>query len=483
MAQKEVLLIMSTKKMKVLVIALVIMLIVAICAYIAVDTLKSREEQAALEEQKSLSLFSFDADSIDKVEISLPEGNFTIENTAEGWAITETDYEYTIALNAYYINTICSYMSDLTALKKLSISTDELSGYGLDTPQKLTCRQGSEDYTIYLGNPSATEEYYYIMLPDDPVVYAIDFTEGQIMKGGLSYLKDPYMITWMDVNISYVRLTNKNNTIFEIEKDDSGKWQMEAPLKHSPLNAANINSMLTAVTRLQIEKFVKMAESPQDLIDYHLDAPAYQFALKTDSGETMTIDFADFDQNDGSAYLVYEESGQIASMTISSVSFLQTQASEIMTDKIYSPEITEVSALDVTVDDIHFTMNMNHEESKAYFQSDALADQIEISGNEDEIQKTYNQLYLSAANLTYDSLDLDSESDQEAEPSVIFHYTLTDGTETELTLIPTDDTYYQAFLDGEYTGKIVRRRALSGNAGVLTYYEKLLDLFELYSEE
>ncbi|MBR1528922.1 MAG: DUF4340 domain-containing protein [Oscillospiraceae bacterium] len=474
---------MSTKKMKALVIALVVMLIIAVCGYIAVDTLKSREEQAALEEQKSLSLFDFNSDSIDKVEISIPEGNFTIEDTADGWAITDTDYQYDISLNAYYINTICSYMSDLTALKKLSISTDELSGYGLDTPQKLTCRQGSEEYTIYMGNPSATEEYYYIMLPDDSTVYAIDFTKGQILKGGLDYLKDPYMITWMDVNISYIRLTNKNNTVFEIEKDDSGKWQMEEPLKHSPLNAANINSMLTSVTRLQIERFIKMAESPQDLVDYHLDNPAYQFALKTDSGETMTIDFAAFDKSDTSAYLVYEESGQIASMTVNSVSFLQTQASEIMTDKIYSPEIAEVSVLDVTVDDLHFTMNMNHEESKAYFQSDDTADEIEISGNTDEIQKNYNQLFLSVSNLTYDSLDVDAEIDQTAEPSVIFHYTLTDGTETELTLVPVDDTYYQAFLDGEYTGKIVRRRALSGTSGVLTYHEKMIDLLEMNSEK
>ena len=85
MAQEEVLLIMSTKKMKALIIGLVVMLIVAVCAYIAVDTLKSREEQAALDEINSLQLFDFDTDSIDKVEIEIPEGHFTVENSADGY--------------------------------------------------------------------------------------------------------------------------------------------------------------------------------------------------------------------------------------------------------------------------------------------------------------------------------------------------------------------------------------------------------------
>ncbi|MBR0485203.1 MAG: DUF4340 domain-containing protein [Oscillospiraceae bacterium] len=472
---------MSTKKLKAFIIALVVLLLAGTGAYIAVDTLKSREEQAVLEEAKSLQLFDFDEDSIDKVEIQVPDYHFTVENTADGWTITDTNYEHELALNTYYINTLCSYMSDLTALKKLNVSTEELAGYGFETYYPLTCYSGSTAYTIYIGNPSATEEYFYIMRPDDSTVYAIDFNEGEVLKGGLSYLKDPYMISWMDVNINYVRLDHKGEISFEIEKDDSNRWQMLAPMKHAPLNSANINSMLTTVTRLQIESFITMAESPQDLIDYHLDTPAYQFTLKTDSGETMTIDFADFTKDDSSAYLIYEETGQIASMDIGSVSFLQTEAVALMTDKIYSPDISEVSALDVTVDDTRFSMKMDWDNSQAFF-IPADAEEVEISGNTDELQKTFRELFQTVSNLTYDSLDIDADIDETAEPSVIFHYTLTDGTETEITLVPVDDTFYQSFIDGEYTGKIVRRRALSGTAGVLTYHEKLTDLLQMASD-
>ena len=83
---------MSTKKIRILIFVLIGLLITGICGYIAVDTLKSREEQAALEEANSLTLFNFDENSIDKVDLQFPEGNFTVENTADGWTITETDY-------------------------------------------------------------------------------------------------------------------------------------------------------------------------------------------------------------------------------------------------------------------------------------------------------------------------------------------------------------------------------------------------------
>lgn len=472
---------MSTKKIRILIFVLIGLLIAGTCGYIAVDTLKSREEQAAIEEANSLTLFDFDENSIDKVDLQFPEGNFTVENTADGWTITETDYSYPITLNAFYINTICNYMSTLTAMKKLDITPEELSAYGLDSPQKLTCSQGSTEYTLYIGNASATQEYYYVMLPDNSIVYAIDFDKGEIMKGGLSYLKDPYMISWMDVNINYVRLEQKDKISFEIEKDEQNRWQMAAPLKDAPLNSANINSMLTSLTRLQIDTFVKMVENPEDLTEYHLNDPAYQLALKTENGEAMTIDFAKFSKEDTSVYLVYEETGQIAQMSVNSVSFLQTQASELMTDKIYSPDISEVSELEVQADDLHFILKTDLANNKAFFCPDD-AEQTEINGNTDEVQKAFNELFQSVSNLTYDSLELDAEIDETIQPTVIFHYTLTDGSEMELSLVPIDDTFYQAFLNGEYTGKIVRRRALSGNAGVLTYYEKLTDAIALSSE-
>ncbi|MDE5736946.1 MAG: DUF4340 domain-containing protein [Oscillospiraceae bacterium] len=466
---------MSTKKIRILIIALLIAVAMSIAAYIAVDKMKTNEENQAREEALSLSLFSFDSNDINKVEIQNADGYFKIEPVDTSWGVTETDYQYDFELNAYYINSICSYMSDLTALKKLSVPAENLNNYGFADPVVLTCYDSTNTaYTLYIGDATATEEYYYAMLPDDATVYELDFNTADVLHGGMAYLKSPYMLKYYDVNISDVILEHDSEIIFDIS-NTSGAWEMRKPINNAQVNSANINSFLTSLSRLEIESFVSMVEDGSDLIKYHLDNPAYTLTVKTKDDEITTIDFAEFDKNDGSVYLVYEETGQIATMTINSVNFLQTQPSELLTDKVYSPSFTDVNQLEVQVDDLLFTMTMNHEEN-TYF-----LDDIQISEQNSDIQNLFRSLFQTVSNMTYDSLDLEtdiSDIKSDTEPTVIFKYTMLDNTEQEISLIPINDTYYQAFINGEYSHKIVRRRALSNNTGVLTYYEKITDALE-----
>lgn len=464
---------MSTKKIRILIIALLVAVAMAVTAYVAVDKMKTNEENQAREEALSLNLFSFDSNNINKVEIQNPDGTFTIETADSSWAVTETDYAYDFELNAYYINSVCSYMSNLTALKKLSVPAEDLNQYGLAEPVTITCYDAANTaYTLYIGDASATEEYYYAMLPDDTTVYEIDFNKGDVLRGGMAYLKDPYMLSYYDVNITEVTLEHNDETIFDISRKD-GTWEMLAPLEDAQVHSANVNSFLTSLTRLQIESFVAMVEDSTDLLEYHLDNPAYQLTVKTKDDEVTTIDFAEFDKNDGSVYLVYEETGQIATMAVNNVSFLQTQASELLSDKIFSPNYNDVSQLEVQVDDLNFTMTMNHEENNY------LLDTINISEQDSNIQNLFQSLFQTVSNISYESLDLESDTDSstepDTEPTIIFRYTMLDGTEQEVSFVPVDETYYQAFINGSYSHKIIRRRALSSSTGVLTYYEKLTD--------
>ncbi|MDE6657166.1 MAG: DUF4340 domain-containing protein, partial [Oscillospiraceae bacterium] len=378
---------MSIKKIRILIIILLVIVAMSITAYMAVDKMKTNEENQAREEALSLNLFSFDYNDINKVEIQNADGYFKIETVDTSWGVTDTDYKYEFELNAYYINSICSYMSNLTALKKLSVPAESLNNYGFAEPVILTCYDSTNTaYTLYIGDATATEEYYYAMLPDDSTVYEIEFNKGDVLHGGMAYLKSPYMLKYYDVNISDVILEHDSETIFNIS-NASGAWEMLKPLDNAQVNSANINSFLTTLSRLEIESFVTMVEDSSDLIKYHLDNPAYRLTVKTKDNETTTIDFADFDKNDGSVYLVYEETGQIATMTINSLSFLQTQPSELLSDKVYSPNFTDISKLEIQVDDLEFTMTMNHEES-SYF-----LDDINISEQNSDIQALFQSLF------------------------------------------------------------------------------------------
>lgn len=479
---------MSIKKIRALMIALVVLAALSITAYVAVDKIKTNEENQELQEAQSLNLFSFDSNAINKVQIQNPDGDFTIQTTSTSWEITESSYAYDFTLNAYYINSICSYMSDLTALKKLDVPAEDLPNYGLSDPVTVTCCDTDNvAYTIYIGNAAATQEYYYAMLPDDPLVYEIDFTEGDVLRGGMAYLRSHTLLDCSDVDITAVKFEQHSaGVVFDLLREES-TWEMLEPLPDAQVHAANINSYLTAVTRTEVENFVKVVENANDLIEYHLDNPAYTLTVKTSSGETITVDFAPFDSTEKDIYLVIEESGQIATLSANNAGFLQTQTAELLSDKVFSPAFEDVSRLDVQVDDLQFSMLMDHE-TESYLLND-----LDLSGQEQSVLNLYQSLFKTVSNISYDSLDLENpDTDANPDPAsdsddpdtvpdsasastVRFTYTMLDGTVQEVSLIPMDDTYYLAYINDEYSHKIVRRRALSGNTGVLTYYEKMTD--------
>ncbi|MDE5768036.1 MAG: DUF4340 domain-containing protein [Oscillospiraceae bacterium] len=463
---------MSIKKIRALIIALVVLAALSITAYLAVDKIKTNEENQELLEAQSLNLFSFDSNAVNQVQIQNQDGNFTIRTTSTSWEITESDYAQDFTLNAYYINSICSYMSDLTALKKLDIPAEELSNYGFSDPVTVTCLDTSNTaYTIYIGNPAATQEYYYAMRPDDPVVYEIDFTKGDVLRGGMTYLRSHKLLDCSDVEITSVKLERDSDVVFDFLREEN-TWKMLEPLPDAQVHSANINSYLTSVTRTEVENFIKVVENTNDLVEYHLDNPAFTLTVKTNAGETITIDFAPFDSNDKSVYLVIEESGQIAALSVNNTGFLQTQPAELLSDKVFSPNFEDVSRLDIQVDDLAFSMTMDHE-AKSYLLND-----LDLSEQEPSILNLYQSLFKTVSNISYDSLDLensDSETDPTQDPTVFFTYTMLDESVQKVSLIPMDDTYYQVYINDEYSHKIVRRRSLSGSTGVLTYYEKMTD--------
>ena len=81
---------MSMKKMITAILVMAVVLVGVIVGYIVTDRRKQADEQKAAEEEASLTLFDFDADSITSVDIQNPDGHFHVEKQS-GWVLTDTD--------------------------------------------------------------------------------------------------------------------------------------------------------------------------------------------------------------------------------------------------------------------------------------------------------------------------------------------------------------------------------------------------------
>ena len=462
---------MSSRKMRSAVIVMVILLIAGIGGYFLIDRAMTAKEQEAAEEAASLKLMSFDSDTITRVDYTIPEGYFRMENTAGQWELVETDYPHSFTLNTDFLITSVIYMSDLEAVKKIDADPDALDKYGLADPIVLTCTGAGGSYTLNIGKLSSTKEYYYVQLPGDQTVYGIDTEYGDVLSGGTSYLKSAYMIDSYDVDIDSVLLERRGDTVFSLEKRDYN-WQMLAPLHEASVNNASVSTMLTALTRVEVERFVTETEDPAELAQYGLDKPAFRLSVHDTLDKTTVIEVAEYKEGDTEVYIYFPSNGQVATLTASAAAFVQAPTASVLIEEILPISMEDTAELQAKVDDIAYTISIDHA-ALSYSFNDTPID----TGNS-TIMSNLQYLFQASSQIAFEDMELDAAPETSEEAPVSFRYGLSDGTVRTLALYPKDDVTYYAFVDGTYTGMTVRRRALSGDTGVLHFYEKLTDAIE-----
>lgn len=460
---------MSSKTMKRFILILVVLLLCALGGYLIADTVMKQKEKAIAEEQASLHLFHFDPNAVESVTLDGKDGFFRFTFQDADWKITETDYTRDITINPAYLSTVCSYMSELTALTKFESSPEKLADYGLDDPVTLTCHIGDTEHTLYIGNPTPTNEYFYAKLPDNETVFGLDFTHGSILYGDILMIKSSWMLNYFENEICEIRLERDKKLVYDLKRDTL--WTMLAPIEGGNIDSAMVDSMLTNLVRFELDSYVDIRNENHDLSKYGLDDIYATLRVNDINGKETIIDFAHSDPNNGVVYLYYRNENEIATITQNQSNFLNTQLKELMRDEVMKMDYYTTASVDAVVDDIAFRMEMDEANGIRTL------DGVDITALGAEAITTFRALYDTMSNLAFEDLLPDEQVDVTAEPAATFRYTMQDGTVSELALIPADDeelTYY-ALIDGEYSGMTVRRRELSGTSGVLTFHERMMD--------
>ena len=461
---------MSSKKMLAVLGSMIVLLGLAVGGYALVDHKKTQEEQNVQEEAEALKLFTFDPNAINAISITNPDGHFETAYADGVWTLTSTDYPETFPLNSFYFNSVASAMSKLTALQKYD--GKNLADYGLDTPVTVTCTANTgESYTLLVGKPSATKEYYYVTTPGSSSVYGIKYDTGAAFDGGISYLHDSYVIHVRDADICTFSLERFGETAYDLYTDDRGQWQLKAPVTGVSINTVQVSTILTDLVRLEYDSFLTITKDKQELAKYGLDKPVYFLTVGTNT-KSVTIQFPDYDPNDGIVYCYEPESGTVGTISSRETAYLTGSWRQLLDETVLRVPYASASALDVTVDGKHFTLSMDHENERTKL------DDIDISALDSETNKLFEYLYASVSEITQEEVREDPALPENPVPACTFRYTLTDGTERLLELVPIDDVTYWGYVDGRCVGQVIRRNALSGSSGVLTFLEKMTDALE-----
>ena len=362
-------------------------------------------------------------------------------------------------------------MSELTALQKFG-DADDLAVYGLDNPTVITCHSNLADsYTLFIGKPSATKEYYYVTVAGSNVVHGIKYDTGAALSGGISYLHDPYVLHVRDADICKFSLERFGETAYDLHTDDKGQWQLTAPETGVNINTVQVSMILTDLVQLQYESFITITKDKSVLAQYGLDKPEYFLTVGTDT-QSVTFQFPDYDKNDSVVYVYEPESGTVGTINARQTAYLTGSWRQLLDETVLRIPYADASALDVTIDGMHFTLSIDHENSRTKL------DDIDITALDSETNKIFEYLYASVSEISHEEVRENPDLPEHPVPACSFRYTLNDGSERLLELVPIDDLTYWAYVDGKCVGQTVRRNSLSGSSGVLSFLEKLTDALE-----
>lgn len=466
-----------------IILGLILVLLVGICfgTYFFIDAYQTKKAQEEQAEQESYVITNFTSSNVVKLDMKTPDLDYVIElDDNSDWIVTNQE---NVNISTYYINTIISYGCSLTATKDLGACDQEtLEKYELDDPVTLTfyVNESSDDeeenlvpYTIYLGKTTATNENFYCMKEGSDHVYLIDATTAGYLYVNEDNLRYRYILEDQYADVTEYSLQHDGEYVFDMVLDEAeGIWNLTQPvITPVGLDGSEIEDTLSTVRTMEVDEF------DDSLTEADFTDPAYVLTIKQ-GDTTTTIYFEDYDPTVSSyvkAYNVETQTGWI--FDSSYLSPLQSDLDSYLLHTIYDPNITDVASVSFQYEGSYNDKTVS---DSVQFDTDYENDTYAVNGKtlDSDTVEYLSDFFEGITSLPYETLDTETEDVSMGTPTCTITYTLNDGTENTVQLVPKDDTTYWAYLNGEFTHAIVRQKQFSNNNKILSQYDALMDAIQ-----
>lgn len=452
------------KRIRITLITMVVLIAAAIGIYLIVNGIAEKNKKKAAEEASKLVIFDFDANASTNLKIHNESGDYEMAyNQSEGWKMTsEVDFE----ANSSTASSICAYMASLTAQK--IIEDTDTDKFGFSDPSIVTVTSNGKDYTLKVGDPTPTNESYYVMKEGSDNIYLIEYMSGVILSATKNSLKNTYMADFLSTEVEHFALwkggESDENILFSMNIKDDKTWYMEKPYKDDSVYTSDVDTFINDCIRDTIYTFGPEHCPESDYEKYGFDDPQYVFEI-SGKGKYVKVIFGDLLNDDAEMYALLAETGQVVTFQTNAVETLKYDTSDMMSNNIYKKEIDKIKSISVSMPE--HTAEVEIDSANGKYKIDG----VEIDNNNEEIYKAYFNFLTSVNSAYFESVDRSAKPSGESEVTV--KYALTDGTETTIEYIPIpggDSNTYWAMMNGEYTGFIVRKKIV---ANISKTYEAL----------
>ncbi|MDD7184516.1 MAG: DUF4340 domain-containing protein [Oscillospiraceae bacterium] len=457
--------------MKKIIIAVAVLAVLgggSLGAYFAVKSSQDEKQHIESELANENVLFNFNSDDVTEVDFDCPDGEFIAVLNNGNWQFSNTDE---ISPNQEYITNVVTYMCDLSAEKNFGKAEDaDLAKYGLDSPITITCRTPEKDYTIYMGNPTPTNEAFYCMAEGKDKIYSIDYSYGSVLYANKELLKTKYLTGYSDSEITGFELIRNGESIYKTSLDSDNIWHFDGEYSYLQLDSTKISSMISVLTRLKAEKFIE--SNLTDYSKYGFDKPYAQMKISGTDGKTHSLLFSKYGDDPNYIYILIEESGQVSTYYTSDVYYIENTVNDVAVTQIYSTYMSTVNTLDINYkgEEIHFELDSENSKYKVNGE--------DISDYGEEVLTNLYTMYNALSNIGFSGIEKDAKVS--GEPEITVEYHLDDDINTVMEFIPKDETSYYLKINGEYTGFTISKPAVEGDYSFIYWYRKLMTAIEEY---
>lgn len=457
--------------MKKVIISVVALLIVAggsFGAFLAVKNKSDKETKQQASELADNVLFSFDDESIKEINFECPDGQYkAVVNDDGDWKLESGEF----ALDQTYIDALLTLVSDFTAETNYGeADSSKKSMYGLENPSEtITLSDGTNNYKIYVGNISPTNDYYYIMVEGKDKVYTVDSVHGSVLKASRLMIKSKELIPYKNNEIKQITVKKDGKTVYDLTFDtESSTWSLPKEYSNLPFDQTAVTSMLTTVTRLEAQQLLE--ENLDDLSKYDFDKPVAEVTVKGIDGTEQNILVSDkTDENKTYSYALIEDTNQVQMYYFSDLDFVDNKPIDFLPDSTTVATMYDVTGFDLTFGDINdsFTMDIANNILKVNGKE---AD-IKNSENSTAFQNFYNALSI----LIFTETDVDASPDNsELLLSAVFH--VNDGTNIKIDLVDAGNDKCYVFKDDVYTGGLIDMSRITGKTSVRSFYDTFFEI-------
>lgn len=451
--------------MKKVIIAMIALLVVAggsFGAFLAVKNKSDNETKKQVSELADNVLFSFDSDSITEINFDCPDGHYKAIHEDDKWKLD--DDEFTI--DQTYITALLTLISDFTAETNFGeADSSKKTMYGLENPSEtITLTDGTNNYKIYVGNITPTNDYYYIMVEGKDKVYTVDSVQGSVLKTSRMMLKAKNLIPYDNGEIQQITVKKDGKTIYDLNFDsETSTWALSDEYSNLPFDQTAVTSMLTSLTRLEAQQLLE--ENLEDLSKYGFDKPSAEVTVKgLDGTEKSFLISGKQDENRTYTYLLQKDSNQVQTYYISDLNFANYTPVHFLPDSFTIAGMYDVTGFEFTYGEIQDSFKMNMTDRT-----------LEVNGKEIDIQKsetstTFQNFYNSLSVLIFKDTDIDATPDN-SEPLITVVYHVNDGKDLKVDFVDAGDNQCYVFKNDVYTGGLIDISRINGKNSVRSFYD------------